>query len=317
MVDKPLGTGVVSKVAEIIGVLTGAVALIYVLGGMIVAIRLVTLGFSVPTAISTVGLMPKATIATYGFGEVIAPAAIVAFFVAIGSLAFEQSAKRQKRSSSTTWAGRLPLNPREESPRWRLVLACSLLLTAVPFVVAGVVHGFHGWVWLTWASALITVPIVWTATYLMGLVNRRLTMMELASRASNAAIRSPLQKAALTGVLASTMVVVPAGVAASALRFDEGRACLTDGEPLEKVVVLGIAPDRIVLGKTNDGKATAVSLADELVSRVWFGELTERDDEVKDQCPAPAAIHPEVARPDHEAPKRETASATISSLPSP
>ena len=79
-----MGSRSPSNPAWLIGLIAGVVALVYLLGGVIYALRLVFDGFSLEAIVGLIGQLPRETVITAGFVEGLGPAVLVGIVVALG-----------------------------------------------------------------------------------------------------------------------------------------------------------------------------------------------------------------------------------------
>ena len=245
---------VLKNAGEAVGLIAGVVALTYVLGGLVLVLRLVTDGYRAEQAVAVIGELPRERVVSLGFVEVVASAAIVGIVAAVIAAAFN-----------------LPSHHRDErslrQPRVLLPLLClaSVLTTVVVLLIFVVSE--EEWRPRFWLNILaipftfFTLMAAWRALRLAG--------GGLEHRAS---------RVILVGFV-FTVVAIPATLFAAAVaRFEEVRLCVVGYDDARTGRLIALTKDSAVMLR-DDAKAreyrTIVSFPGDKITRSDIGDTAE------------------------------------------
>lgn len=261
--------GFLSTATKVAGLLAGAIAAVYLLGGVVIALRLLFDGFSAGSMVTLLGQLPRELVITTAMLEVIGLATIVGIVAALGYGAWDGPKVRRNEKDGepvTNWAALRDLDRLTSQPRARrtfllLVLIALALTGPAIFVALDLVGqsktdrlGAVGF------SFLITLSLVATGWFLL----RRLARKKW----------SRLPKAAAAGGLWAVMALVPAVMLAGLLEFEDAQVCTAGSfAPVEGVLV-GETPDHLLLATDFGNEESVLSLPADRVTKSEYGDLT-------------------------------------------
>jgi hypothetical protein len=260
-------SGPLKTATAVVGLLAGIVTGLYVLGGLVIALRLLFDHFSFNSVVTILGELPREPVIATAMTDVIAPAITFGVLVAIYYGVRGGPTSREGESDRlNTGSGR----------RFLLFVffpLVSFLLCLPAIDQAYVTKGFS---WLLLTSALgiaVTYAALATAWYL----KRRLGRMRL--------LRLPL--AAAAGALFAVVALTPSVMIASAVPFETAQVCTSGSLVPERGQLIGEGGDRVLLATGVEGEAAIVSLPASQVTRSEYGDLSSAV-----VCPLPEGAKP-------------------------
>jgi hypothetical protein len=245
-VDKGLKTATTA-----VGLLAGVVAVVYLLGGVVISLRMLFDHFTVRTIATTVGQLPRELVVTTALLNVLAPAALIGLIAALIYGAIGRPRERNWENDN--------LN---EGPRWPLAFVTFTVLALIvpvwvlvfklderPFsVVAACILG-----------ALLTFGLVATGWFLLRQIGRR--------------DWSRFVRAACGGFVWAGFALVPMVLLTSSLPLEPAQVCI-EGEPAPvKGSLIGEGGGHVLLGETFGEEAGVVSLPGDKVTRSEYGDI--------------------------------------------
>jgi hypothetical protein len=248
------GDGWLGTATKVAGLLAGAVALVYLLGGVVIALRLLFDGFSAPGVVSLLAEVSRELVISTAMIEVIGPAGTVGLIAALayGILGPSTPSSRASRRA------------REGGLRWPFLLAFALLalLLTLPALLAAL---------RTEVISLLVAAILLSAFIVFGL----LVIGWRHIRGTTGGLRSLPARALTVGVAFAAMAVVPAVLISAAwLEFEEVQVCTTDSADRGEGILLGSASDRVLVAIDVRGEESILSYPTERVTKTEYGDLS-------------------------------------------
>jgi hypothetical protein len=243
--------GTATKVA---GLLAGAVAATYLLGGAVIALRLLFEGFSASGVATLLAQMPRELVVSTALIEVIGPAVTVGLVLA---LIYGLSGHPKPLAGEED---RLNRGPRAKRTLVGVGLL-SLLVTAPALSAAGVTDGL--------SLLLIAVLVSFFVTF--GLAVAGLFRIRRVARETS---WSQLTKAVACGAIWAGMAVLPAALLTSALiDFEEVQVCSVDSAVRAEGTLLSDSPNGVLVAIDSRGEESIVSFPTDVVRKVEYGDL--------------------------------------------
>jgi hypothetical protein len=269
-----------STAGQAAGLIAGAVAIVYLLGGLVLALRMIFDRFRIEEAVGVIAQLPQVFVVSAGFIDVIAVPAL------IGLIAGVLIAAHLAKEWPETWLSRVPhFGPARYQVSLALVLTLACVFRVVtsdlkplPSVIAVAVTGVTsyvavrlGWVGLR-GLGLATTPDA--STDRLQRVQRRQgdrqdPASEPESTTRNATLghvsRSEAQRAFLGGAVWAAMTVPAVIVFFSIVGFEPARVCIRGSDrPLEGDLVANTRDQVLLLQRTGiravlTGQATRLS----------------------------------------------------------
>jgi hypothetical protein len=257
--------GALETAGAIVGLLAGVVALVYVLGGLVLALRLMFDHFSFASVVTIIGQLPRELVVTTAMLDVLLPAFTFGLMVALGAALL----------------GVVRGFPRRVSRRSRLVELSRLsrLEGVVLVLVAGILVSLPvGRVVATqgWTPALLSSLIGLVVTAIFALVAWSVSKVVAEGRWQFG------PKLLAIGGLASAVALTPAVMYAAALDFEDARVCVSESQLPETGQLIGEGGGRVLLENQFGKEASVVSLHSDRVTKTEFGDLSSTF-----SCPAP------------------------------
>ncbi len=262
--------GFLGTATKVAGLLAGAIAAVYLLGGVVIALRLLFDGFSAGSMVTLLGQLPRELVITTAMLEVIGLAVIVGVLAALcyGALNGPRERRNEKDGRAVTDSKELHkldlLNsqPRKKRTYLLLVLIALALTGPALFVALDLVEqsktdrliavGF---------SFLVTLALVASGWFLLRRLARKKKWLRL-------------PKAAAAGGLWAAMALVPALMFAGLLEFEDAQVCTAGSfAPVEGVLV-GETPDHLLLATDFEDEESVLSLPADRVTKSEYGDLT-------------------------------------------
>jgi hypothetical protein len=248
---------VLKNAGEAVGLIAGIVALTYLLGALVLLLRLVFDGYRAEQAVAVIGELPRERVVSLGFVEVVASAAIIGIFAALFAATINKPSHH--RNTGSLW-----------KPPWLIPL-----LVAVSVAMAGativVFERLEDWRWQIWLN-LIAIPFTFVIL-LAGWRALRLAGGDLEHRAS---------RVVLVGFV-FTLVTIPTTLFASAVvRFEPVRLCVVGYDEPRTGRVIALTKDSAVITREEaSAQRTIVSFPGDKVTRSDVGDV-----ESLPSCPA-------------------------------
>jgi hypothetical protein len=245
----------------IVGLLAGVVAGLYVLGGLVIGLRLVFDHFDFSAVSSTLGQLPRAPVVATALIDVIAPAVLIGFVLTLlyGLLG---TPRPRSRDAADLTAGKWS---------WLLFVGLGLLAVVLAAPGAWVAHVNEGPAPLLrlLLGALFAFPILVACWYLKRLV---------------AATAWPrMVRAVAAGGLTAVALLVPALLVSSAVPFEPVQGCLPGAQVPFKGRLIGETGNRYLIEEQFGQEAGVIALPSDNLTLSESGDLSSRF-----TCPLPA-----------------------------
>lgn len=243
--------GTATKVA---GLLAGIVALTYLLGGLVIALRLLFDGFSASAVVTLLGQLPRELVISTALLEVAGPAATVGLAAAIfyGAL---NGPRRRRGNNDRLDRGRCP------ALTFLVLAAVSIVLTLPAFFQAAGTDGLSVLLFVgVGAGLIVTFCLAAAGWYLIRRTARK---------------RWPrMIRAVAAGALWAAMALIPAVMLAGALEFERAQVCVS-GSPLPvEGDLVGETSDHVLLATDFEDEESILSLPADQVTKSEYGDLT-------------------------------------------
>lgn len=247
------GDGWLGTATKVAGLLAGVVALVYLLGGVVIALRLLMDGFSASGVVTLLAELSRELVISTAMIEVIGPAATVGLIAALGYGIF--APRRPKKLSKAAGADRL-----STAQLW-LVLVGAFALSAVALLAALDTEVFF----------LLIVAIVVSTFVTFGLTVAGIRSI----RAGVDGRRSLLARTGAFGAAFAGMALMPAVLLSAALlEFEEVQVCTTDSATRGDGILLGSVSDRVLVAVDVWGEESIVSYPTARVTKTEYGDLS-------------------------------------------
>jgi hypothetical protein len=266
---------------EIVAFLVGVAGLVYLLGGLVIALRLLYSGFA-PGAVATiVGQLPRQLVVTTALLEVALPAAVLGLvFVVVTGLRPLWKLLAWVRLCLGWALGKVGAGGLLE----KLVLATEsicLLLLAVILVLPAALNTQGDWgPWVLGLSGFLL-------TYIFVSLGWPL-VREFDLRVE---VTSPILRAVSVFAFFAVIALVPATVYASSLQFETAQVCTTTSEELIEGRLIGEGGGQVMLEKAKAGEQWVVNLPTGEVTKSEYGDISGRN-----ACKAPSAEEKQAAQ---------------------
>jgi hypothetical protein len=252
----------ITTAGEAVGLIAGAVALVYLLGGLVYALRLAFDHFSLEAIVAVIGQLPRESVITAGFVECLAPAVLVGVTAAL----FYGARDGPKPRSETD--DRL-----NKGPNWLLkllgLLLLSLILVAPALVLALVTRGPSWEFWTSIFGIAVTYSLVLPGWWAL----RKL--------AKKQAWWYRLGQALAAGAIWSGMALVPSIMFGAAVPFESARVCVRDTSTPQLGRLIADTKERVLLSTGARNTRAVLSTPATRVRRVEYGHVGSAA-----QCPA-------------------------------
>jgi hypothetical protein len=239
--------------------LAGLVAAVYVLGGLVVALRMLFDHFSLGSTVSIVGQLPRELVVTTAMLDVLLPAFVAGLLVALGALCVHLV------SGLPSGRGERPRLGRLEGV---LLVAVAAALVALPI---GRVIASEG-----------MTPLLLTS--LLGLVVTAVAVLAAWSGLVSVARGGwpVVVKLLAIGGMGAAVAVTPAVMFAASLDFEQALVCTSASQVPERGQLIGEGGGRVLLENEFGTEASVLGLPAEGVTKTEFGDLSSTF-----SCPPP------------------------------
>jgi len=260
-------SGALKTATAVVGLLAGIVTGLYVLGGLVIGLRLLFDHFSFNSVVTILGELPREPVIATAMTDVIAPAVTFGVLVAIYYGVRGGPTSREGESDR--------LNT---GPAHRLLLLGFFPVVAILLCLPAILQAIdtNGFSWLLLTSVLgiaVTYAALATAWYL----KRRLGRKQW--------LRLPM--AAAAGALFAVVALTPSVMIASAVPFETAQVCSEGSLIPERGRLIGEGGDRVLLATGEEDEVAVVSLPASRVTRSEYGDLSSAT-----VCPLPEGVKP-------------------------
>ncbi|MEX2105285.1 MAG: hypothetical protein WD810_00150 [Solirubrobacterales bacterium] len=242
-----------------VGLLAGIVASVYVLGGLVIALRMFFDSFTLNSVVTIVGQLPRELVISTAMLDVLLPAA--ALGLSFGLLA-----------AFVTGVWRVPLR-KPASGRVGLGTIVFLVGVTAALVAPAIVHALlTNGPTLSLLSSVIGILTTFAAAYA--------GWYELRSVAGGA--WSPAAKLCAAGGIAAAVTLTPAVMFAASLSLEQAQACVSGSEAPVKGKLIGEGGGQVLLEQHFGKEAGVVSIPSSQVTKIEYGDIASTF-----SCPAP------------------------------
>ena len=247
----------------LVGLLAGLVLSVYLLGGLVIALRLLFDEYDFNAVVVVLGQLPREPVIATALLDVIGPAAAFGLLVAL----FYGGRDRPR---PRPWGGDdLDQGPGSFFLRFAFFPLAALALCAWSIWKA---HSTDGWSVLLVLGALLGIAVTWAILAAAWFLKRRV------ARAG----WSRFVRAAATGGLFACVAVTPAVMTASAYPFERAVVCTTESQLPARGQLIGEGGGRILVEQSTEGEADVLSVLTEHITTTEFGDIQRLP------CPLPA-----------------------------
>jgi hypothetical protein len=269
---------------EVIAFLVALAGLVYLLGGLVIALRLLFGGFPFSAATTTLGQLPRQLVVTTALLEVALPAAVVGLIavmvtgvrplldlIGLSRLLRKVGHLLGKIRCLRAIAGAVRrAAPHLEAPAEEL----ALLLLAGVLVIPAVLFTKGGWG--PWAIGLSGMALTYTVASLCWPILKGFDPTGSTARRA--------LHAALVFALFAVIALVPALLLAASLKFEEARICTTTSEEHIEGRLIGEGGGQVLIEKSESGEQWVVNLPTSEVTKSEYGDISSRS-----ACKQPSA----------------------------
>ena len=255
---RPLGSGLTSalKVAGgIVGILAGLVAGIYMIGGVVIALRLLFHHAALQGIVTAVGQLPRDSVLATALLNVIAPAVGIGLLLAVLYGAFGQPKSRGDSGDSLTTGKR----------------AIGFLVLVLAIVTLGTLPGLIVALRNDGLSLLIFVVLGYGAVVTAGIATACLYWVRRVGRQEGWA---QIGRAVAAGGLWAVIAIVPMTMLAGAKTFERAQICTTPGQPPLKGRLIGQSSERLLLEENFSKVESIVAIPTAEVTESEYGDLS-------------------------------------------
>lgn len=237
----------------IVGLLAGIVAAVYVLGGLVIALRLLFDHFDFNSVVSTLGQLPREPVIATALMDVIAPAAVFGLLMAMGYGLFNRPRSRGERSDQL-----------DQGRHWKPLLLVGFPLIVLALFVPALyqeltTHGFSWRLLVTAIGAGVAYAALATACFLI--------------RREGRSGSSRIVRALAAGGLWAIVALTPALVFAGSLPFERAQVCTTSSLLPVKGRLIGEGGGRVLIEEQFGNEAGVISLPSDQVTTSEYGDV--------------------------------------------
>jgi hypothetical protein len=247
-------SGPLKTATSVVGLLAGIVTGVYVLGGLVIALRLLFDHFDFNTVVTILGQLPREPVVATALMDVIAPAATLGLLAAMLYGLRNRPRSREWRSDQL-----------DEGYGWWILLLIVFPLVSIglcaPAVHQAIVTDDRSLLLLTSAIGIaVTYAALATGWYLIRRVGRR---------------RFPrLLRALAAGGLWAAIALTPSVMWAGAYSFEPAQVCTLGAQVPQKGQLIGEGGGRVLLEQQFGNEAGVVALPSERVTKSEYGDLS-------------------------------------------
>jgi hypothetical protein len=248
----------------LVGLLAGLVVGVYLLGGLVIALRLLFDDYDFNAVVVVLGQLPREPVIATALLDVIGPAVAFGLLVAL----FYGARDRPK---PRPWGG----DELDEGPGAFALRAFFFPLVAAALCAWAILQALstdHFSLLLLLGSGL-GIAVTWAVLAAVWFMKRRVARTTL----------SRLPRAAAAGGLFALVALTPAVMTASAYPFEQAIVCTTESQVPQRGQLIGEGGGRILIEQSADGEADVVSVPTEHAGRTEFGDVERLP------CPLPAS----------------------------
>ena len=247
----------------VVGLLAGLVASVYLLGGLVIALRLSFDHYDLNSVVVVLGQLPREPVIATALLDVIAPAVAFGLLVALYYGA-------RDRPKPRPWGGdQLDQGPGSFTLRYFFLPLLALALCAWAIGHAWETYGFGVRFVL---GSLLGFAVTWSVLAAAWFHKRQI---------GRQAWERPTRAVAAGGLFA-LVALVPAVMTASVYRFERAVVCTSESQVAQRGLFIGEGGGRVLIEQAGEGEADVVSLPTEKVVRAEFGDVERLP------CPLPA-----------------------------
>ena len=247
----------------LVGLLAGLVVGVYLLGGLVIALRLLFDDYDFNAVVVVLGQLPREPVIATALLDVIGPAVAFGLLVAL----FYGARDRPK---PRPWGG----DELDEGPgKWPLRIFLPLAAVALCAWSILEARATDGVSVLLVAGALLGIAVTLSVLAAVWFLKRRVARLSL----------ERLPRAAAVGGLFALVALTPAVMTASAYPFERAVVCTTESQVPQRGLLIGEGGGRILIELSADGEANVVSVPLERAGRTEFGDVQRLP------CPLPAS----------------------------
>jgi hypothetical protein len=253
-------SGLLASATAAVGLFAGLVAVVYVLGGLVLALRMLFDHFSLGSTVTIVGQLPREVVVTTAMLDVLLPAFAVGLLVGLAAV----------------FVHLVSGLPSQDTERPRLSRREGVSLVGL--------------------SLVLVAPAVWNVVSREGVTRLLLTsflglvVTAVVALAAWFVIRAVAcgdwqlaPKLLAIGGVAGTVALTPAVMFAASLDFEQALVCTTASQVPEKGQLIGEGGGRVLLENEFGTEASVLSLSADAVTKTEFGDLSSVF-----ACPPPA-----------------------------
>jgi hypothetical protein len=243
---------------EAVGLVAAAVALVYLIGGLVFALRLLLDGSSVSEVAALIGQMSRELVITTGFVQALGPAIIVGL---AAGMVYATAELPKVPEGDEDWPG---LQTRVSGVPTFVALAA---LAAVLVLPAATLLSFED----RWSiPELVTIAFGFLVVYAAVLVGWYVIRAVVPQRRSGAG-RYKAERGLLAGAIWAAFTLPPAILLAGSIGLEQARICLTASAQAIDGRLVASTRDAVLLVREVDGNEAVVSTPVQRIARLDYG----------------------------------------------
>lgn len=249
---------------SVVGLLAGLVAGLYVVGGLVIALRLLFDSFSLNEIVIILGQLPRELVISTAMLDVLLLAATVGLVVGLVVAVLADVKKG------------ISLRDSAQAIRWWEGVV--LVLVTAALVAPAALHARQNEApGLAWASIAIGAVATLLAAYAGWYALRKV----------GHARWEPGLKLIAAGGLIAAVALIPALLSAGSLRFPHAQVCVSDSPVAVRGLLIGEGGGRVLLEQHQASEAGIIALPSDHVTKTEYGDLTSSF-----VCPLPGGQTP-------------------------
>jgi len=243
---------------EAVGLIAAAVAAVYLIGGLVLALRLLLDGSSVSEVAALIGQMARELVITTGLVQALGPAIIVALGVGMVYAAWELPTVRD---DDPRWPG---LHTRTAGvPTW----AALILLAVVLMVPAAALISVEA----RWSPAEIFAVVFGFFVVYAGVLVGWYAIRRVVPRRPGGQSRYKAERGLLAAAIWAAFTLPGALLLAGSISLEQARMCLTtSADPIDGLFVASTR-DTVLLVREEDGNEAVVAVPLQRIVRLDYG----------------------------------------------